>query len=280
MAPSTSSSVPPAQPPDPVHPLDWPREADLLEPVLLEIERQVKLKRRRRTRRTAAATVLFLALGAFWAVPYYRETDTLTTVAANRQTLALADGSTAELNARTSLRTDFRYGRRTVRLTQGEAFFTVAKDSAHPFLVETPAGTIRVTGTQFNVRLDPASAPEVTLLEGAVVLETPAAAPVALSPGQQFSAFGLRTLSAAELENTTAWREGRLVLTGLTVAEAAARFAAYHGRPIDVPPALAPIRLGGSCPLDDLRGFLDVLQESLPVTVLPQHDGSFRLVPR
>ena len=44
-------------------------------------------------------------------------------------------------------------------LAAGEAFFQVAKDSARPFFVETAAGSVRVTGTQFNVRTAPAGQP-------------------------------------------------------------------------------------------------------------------------
>ena len=63
---------------------------------------------------------------------------------------------------------DFRYGRRFLRLEQGEVFLSVAKDAASPFLVDTPAGRVRVTGTEFNVRVVAGSRLEVTLLEGEV----------------------------------------------------------------------------------------------------------------
>lgn len=248
-----------------------------------------------------------IAVVAAWVVPMVRDTGTITTAAARRQKVALADGSTLELNAGTDARTDFRYGRRTVRLDRGEAFFSVANDPAHPFLVETSAGTVRVTGTQFNVRLTADHRAEVTLLEGAITVQPSAAAsplsapgsrpsasdpstftsqlstgPLNLTPGQQIrlpeSAPVIRTLTAAQSENVVAWRTGRLALDGLTLGEAAARFAAYHGRTIAVAPETAALRLGGSCPLDDLPGFLDFLGEALPVRVLSRADGGFRIL--
>ena len=285
----TTSDPTAPTPPAPVPPLDWARAAGKVDVIRQVLE--AKLKRRRRRRQTAAgaaATLIAIAV-AVWAVPYIQKTDTVATDAAQRQTLALADGSVADLNARTSLHTDFRYGRRTVRLDRGEAFFSVAKDPAHPFLVETPEGTVRVTGTKFNVRLADASHIEVTLMEGSVRFAGPApgpgnAAATPLAPGQQLAATSdgvkLRTLTLAELANVQSWRSGRLALDELTLGEAVARFAAYHDREIQVAPAVAALRLGGSCPLDDLPGFLEFLEQAFPVRIQTQADGTMHVLPR
>ena len=79
----------------------------------------------------------------------------------------------------------------------------------------------------------------------------------------------------------TAWREGRLALDGLTLSEAVARFSSYHGTTITVASEIAhSLRMGGSCSLDDLPGFLDFLPRAVSVQVLPAGDGSYRIVPR
>ncbi len=222
-----------------------------------------------------------LAIAAVWIVPYIRDTQKVATIAAQRSTLALPDGSRTDLNARTALFTDFRHGRRFVRLEKGEAFFSVAKDTTHPFSVETPGGTVRVTGTQFNVRLAPDGHPEVTLLEGSVEIQN-SLAHLMLKPGQQLSAAGeLRTLSARDLDRTTAWREGRIVLNGLTLAEAAEQFAAFHGKRIEVAPELAARQMGGSYALDDLPGFLDALAaDTLALRIVRYDEEHFAIVTR
>ncbi len=247
-------------------------------------------RRRRRAPLVWAGFGLAAALACvalLWVVPQIRYTQTVATVALQRSTLALRDGSRADLNARTQLSTDFRDGRRQVRLARGEALFTVAKDPAHPFRVETPAGTIEVTGTVFNVRLAANGRAEITLLEGAVSFSPNSQASglrsqVSLAPGEQLSPAGaVRTLSARELDSVTAWREGRIVLNGMTLAEAAERLTAYHGVTIVVASAIADVKLGGSYPLDHLDGFFRVLaEEPLSLRVLPRGDGSYAIVPR
>lgn len=222
-----------------------------------------------------------VALAALWVVPYFRDTRTVATVAAQRSLLSLPDGSHADLNAQTALYTDFRHDRRFVRLEKGEAFFSIAKDAAHPFVVETPDGTVRVTGTAFNVRLVAGAVPEVTLIEGSVTFEK-SSLRVQLTPNQQLSADGeLRQLSAGELATVVAWREGRIVLNQLTLAEAAARFAAFHGKKISVVPELAEVRVGGSYALDNLQGFFDALSdETLALRVVRRSNDDFVITRR
>ena len=263
--------------------LDWPSESGVLDELLQNIEtRRKKHRRRRRSVASGAVSVVALLFIAFWVVPFARNTATVTTPVAHRQTLALADGSQVELNAQTNLYTDFRYGRRVVRLDHGEAFFAVAKDARHPFLVETPSGTVRVTGTHFNVRIANDHHAVVTLIEGSVLVQRGTPEPVKLEPGQQFDSArtGARALSPTELENVVAWRQGRLAFDGLTLLEAAARLSEFHGVDISVAPAIANLRPGGSFPLADLPAVLQALESALAVRVMTNADGSYRIVAR
>lgn len=263
---------------------DWPFAVRDVDDVLAKIERKAKQRKTRRRRVAGgAAGVALIALAAIWAVPFLRHTSSLATIAAHRQSVPLADGSLAELNAQTSVHTDFRYGRRIVRLDRGEAFFSVAKDAAHPFLVETPVGTVRVTGTRFNVRLIGERA-EVTLLEGKVTVERQDTELGKLTPGEQFivsdTGQTIQRLGEAELENSTAWREGRLALDGSTLGDAVERLAAYHGKRIAVDPQVSSLRTGGSVSLEDLGAALAALQATLPIHVLPTEGGNFRIIAR
>src|SRR6185369_15486893 len=143
-----------------------------------------------------------------------------------RDAITLTDGSRVELNARTSIQVEIGAKERRVRLADGEAFFTVAKDPSRPFIVETPAGSVRVTGTVFNVRSESATQLEVIVAEGSVQVRPgqEGAAPYALTARDRLSCVGadVKTakLSATELENALAWREGRIVFVGTPVRAA------------------------------------------------------------
>ncbi|HTZ20901.1 MAG TPA: FecR domain-containing protein [Opitutaceae bacterium] len=217
----------------------------------------------------AAAAVVFV----FWLARPGAQFESIETPAAHRRSLTLADGSRVELNARTSLRVENSRTERRVQLATGEAYFVVSKDRQRPFIVETPAGSVRVTGTIFNVRSETTSQLEVTVVQGSVQVSPGltggplASTPVTLGAGDRLSAspggVAFDTLSRSALEDAFAWRRGQIVCNGTPLAEVAARFAHYHGRKIMVAPDAAGLRVGGQYSLDDLEGFFTALQNNL-----------------
>jgi transmembrane sensor len=227
----------------------------------------------------AAALVVWLALPR-------TQSENLASPMAVRQTLNLADGTRVELNAQTSLQISIDRNGRRVRLASGEAFFAVHKETARPFIVETPAGSVRVTGTQFDVRAEAAAPLEVTVVEGSVQVR-PAdptgrpGAPVLLGANDQLSAgpggVEVRALSASALDDALAWRQGQIVFTDVPLRTALARFARYHGRGIIATAAASDRRVGGRYSLDDLDGFLAALEEVLPVQVTRNLDGTVQV---
>jgi transmembrane sensor len=227
---------------------------------------------------TAAAAVALV----FWFARPREQTDNIATSAAHRQTLTLADGTRVELNAQTGILVEISHTARHVRLASGEAFFSVSKDPARPFIIETPAGSVRVTGTQFNVRTETSSALDVTVLEGTVQVRAgEASAPVALTASQALASgpagIAVRTLSPAELSHALAWRQGQIIFEGTPLREALARFARYHGRGITAAPEAAGLRVGGTYSLDDLDGFLSGLEAVLPVHVTRGLSGTVQV---
>ncbi|MDQ0107504.1 ferric-dicitrate binding protein FerR (iron transport regulator) [Chitinophaga terrae (ex Kim and Jung 2007)] len=71
---------------------------------------------------------------------------------AKRYSVRLQDGTFVKLNSETTIRFPFNFtgGAREVYV-MGEAYFDVATDPAHPFIVHTPAATVTVLGTVFNI---------------------------------------------------------------------------------------------------------------------------------
>ena len=100
--------------------------------------------------------------------------------------LVLPDGTIVWLNAESSLRfpTSFTDNERKV-YAKGELYFDVKHDEVKPFIVDVERGyTIRVLGTEFNLRAYDDSPVVTTLVEGCVQVWS-ASDSVLLSPGQQ-----------------------------------------------------------------------------------------------
>lgn len=234
---------------------------------------------------TAAAAVALV----FWLVQPKQQFGNVATPAAQRQTLTLADGTKVELNAQTNIQIEIDGKGRKVRLATGEAFFAVHKDPSRPFIVETPNGSVRVTGTKFDVRTENASVLEVTVLEGSVQAHPgnssdQPAAPVMLKAGDNLLASSgplqRHNLSEAELDAALAWRQGQIVLKDMPLREVLSRFARYHGRGIAAAPDVAELSVGGRFSLDDLDGFFGSLETALPVKVVRSLNGTVQVVSR
>ncbi len=78
----------------------------------------------------------------------------LTTAKGATEKIVLADGSTVNLNAGSRLRypVSFSGPNRSIYLEEGEAFFKVAEDPRHPFIVHCNGVATTALGTSFNIR--------------------------------------------------------------------------------------------------------------------------------
>lgn len=121
--------------------------------------------------------------------------------------LVLADGTQVWLNAESEITypVAFRGDIRKVTL-KGEAFFDVAKDAGHPFIVHTSDFNVRVTGTKFNV-CNYADAPvTTTLAEGRVQVEHKGTV-TPLKPGQQALLLEEKIeVKEVDVDDAIAWR--------------------------------------------------------------------------
>lgn len=147
---------------------------------------------------TAAAAGFALTL-ALWRAPEVAEISAPAPVApiaaASYERRVLEDGSVIELNRGTRIAVDYTTAERRVRLLQGEALFTVAKNPGRPFIVHAAGVDVRAVGTAFNVRLD-ADNLEVLVTHGRVQVETPAT--VAESLAGQIVPAAIPVLEAGE----------------------------------------------------------------------------------
>jgi transmembrane sensor len=179
----------------------------------------------RSPRRLASAVGLGVGLAAATValVVTLPQRDWHTTNPGEIHSLALEDGSTVWLNGDSRLRVDLSGPERRVWLDRGEAFFKVAHDASHPFVVEAAAKRIVVTGTEFDVRRAGAEV-DVSVTEGHVKVEPvafeaePAAQTTALSAGED-ARFAPGDMPPAVVQGEMAghkgaWHEGKLYLYG------------------------------------------------------------------
>lgn len=136
--------------------------------------------------------------------------------------LLLSDGTQVTLNSGSSLRypVNFITGKDRKVFLKGEAFFDVAKDASHPFIVNADQINIRVLGTQFNLSFYPEDEDISTVLvEGSVALYKEGAdmkknTSTQLVPGQQ-AAFNKSknemSVNEVDTHNHTAWKDGYLL---------------------------------------------------------------------
>ncbi|WP_439481238.1 FecR family protein [Cyclobacterium plantarum] len=101
--------------------------------------------------------------------------------------LTLSDGSLVILNSGSELRyiKNFEKGRREVQL-RGEAFFSVARDSLRPFIVNSRQTTTTALGTSFNIKAYEGETLDVSLLTGKVAINRDGhmEEPITLLPGE------------------------------------------------------------------------------------------------
>jgi len=151
--------------------------------------------------------------------------------------LQLADGSTVIVNVASALRfpENFRSNNNEVELISGEAYFTIIHNTRSPLLIKARNQTIEDIGTEFNVNAyADESDSRTTLVAGAIKVNAKT-----LRPGQQaIVADGGLTIAAADVEQTTSWKNGYFRFNGediQTVMRELARWynieVKYEGQP-------------------------------------------------
>jgi transmembrane sensor len=139
--------------------------------------------------------------------------NNITTPAGGQWQVQLPDGTRVWINAASSLTYPVSFANATQRIVElsGEAYFEVAKDRVHPFVVKTVRQQVQVVGTHFDINSykdEPIE--KTTLLEGKVNVNSLVTKnAITLLPGQQ-SVLSNNQLSKsrANLEEAVAWKNG------------------------------------------------------------------------
>nr|WP_294782139.1 FecR family protein [uncultured Flavobacterium sp.] len=104
----------------------------------------------------AAASILFLLGLGFFLKPNVLDQKQITFKTSSiPKSIQLSDGSKIYLAANSSFQYPEKFDgdQRTVSLLKGNAFFEVAKDKQHPFIIHSGEIQTRVVGTSFHIQL-------------------------------------------------------------------------------------------------------------------------------
>lgn len=253
-------------------------------------------QRRKRRRRLTASVLLAAAVAILVSVRASLHTGiqplTTPTVSIAKDVRVLPDQSIVELGAGAEIRVDFDATERRVHLLRGEAYFSVTKDPAHPFVVLVDGVRVQAVGTQFAVRSAPAGAVRVLVTEGRVrvadeaspdtvtfldagtgldlpVNDTPAPAPV------------MRRITESEMKDALAWRAGRVIFSGTPLDEAVALINSDNTTKVTVVgDTLAKARISGVFWRHDPAGFARLVEQSLEIRAVETGAGQIELRPR
>ena len=146
--------------------------------------------------------------------------------------MVLADGTRVWLNSATKLRYPTRFtGKNREVYVEGEAFFSVCKDSFHPFIVHTEGGHVRVLGTEFNLSAYPGERTITTLAEGKVEVNDKISK-VCLKPGEQaICTKGARFIEVKDVDVSlfTSWVKGVFEFENMSLLAISRQLSRWYG---------------------------------------------------
>lgn len=251
----------------------------------------------------ASIAMVSLAVGTLVWSQLFRA-PTYTTAIGEQRSIALADGSTVELNSRSRIEVRYSERERAVELLEGQALFRVAKDHARPFIVTSGDTRVRAVGTQFDV-YKKRNGTIVTVVEGRVAILTsddvqeigadavdlypapsisssPAegeqgaardgsGAGILLSAGEQLTVTRdtVQKTARPNIASATAWTQRQLVFESASLSQVAEEFNRYNERQLVIQDAeLYDFHISGVFSSTDPASLIRFLRERPGVQVI------------
>jgi ferric-dicitrate binding protein FerR (iron transport regulator) len=232
----------------------------------------------KRVASVAVAASLIIAVGLFMLRPTNKGVEErillASTNAGEIKHLVLADSSTVILNPSSSLYSTVSYssssGAREVFL-EGNGFFKVRKlSSGRSFIVHANDQDVTVLGTAFNVNSRNGDF-EVVLTSGKVkVTGNDVAAPEFMVPGDKLTRITGKNFERTQIDTSlySPWIRGEWNFRNTSLGEIAELIAEYYNIHIEFTnPASKDLRMTAVFPVTNLDMLLDVIRETLPVSV-------------
>jgi transmembrane sensor len=166
----------------------------------------------------------------------------MTTPRGGQYQLTLSDGTKVWLNAESELKYPavFSGDERKVEV-RGEAYFEIAKNKQHPFIVQMPDENITVLGTEFNVNAYPeAKSSRISLVNGAVKVNDKI-----LQPGD---AFQQGKITKTNIEQDIAWKNGVFNFNNKSLRDILNQLGRWYDLDIEYKSGVKEMEFGGEIP--------------------------------
>jgi transmembrane sensor len=252
----------------------------------------------------AGVAAAALAIGFFTAAPRPAATPDAARGVVVRNVpgqVMLPDGSLVSFKSGTRVEPLYSATERRLRLSAGEAHFSVTKDAQRPFIVVIGSVEVRAVGTAFTVTASTGQV-QVVVTEGRVRVDDDAgrnlvtsaapAAPAALDAGQFVvipvapatppAPVPAQTASRTVLENAEAWRSAWLEFGNTPLAEVVREFNRHGARHSNLVLKVADARTGrvlvsGTFRADSAAAFVRLLESTFGIDATHGSDGSVML---
>lgn len=194
----------------------------------------------------------------------------------------LSDSSLVTLNKNSKITYAANYGKNKRKiLLQGEAFFDVKNMNNSPFIVETAGTIVKVTGTSFNIKGEPAdSLVEVCVKTGSVLFFTENNRGVALFAGETGIYNKKRNVFTKIItvdNNVSAYATRTFVFYNTTLAEVIKQLRKVYNVNIELEkPLAAECTITVTFDNNDIDTILSIIAETLDLT-LEYKNGAYTL---
>jgi len=192
---------------------------------------------------SVAAAVLLIPIliaGGIWFTEQNKDepilaespvTSTLIAPLGSRISFSLPDGTKGWLNSGSSIEYQLPFNSNRQVAILGEAWFNVAHDANHPFVIATGNSKVKVLGTKFNLNAYPEEKyVEVILAEGKVEFSTPGLpSGIEMKPNERLVlSNGTVNINVTDATKYAAWKEGKLMFRGDSMDEVARRIERWY----------------------------------------------------
>ena len=185
----------------------------------------------------------------------------------------LSDASHIWLNTNSALDELFNKDKRELVLYQGEVYINTAADNKRPFFVSATLASRPITytalGTEFSIVLNNDDS-QLRVFKGRVAIDYNQQRLIVAS-GEQvtITKSGFSVINAAE-SDSLAWQQRELRAKNISLADFCQQLERYHSGIITLSEQAAQLQVVGIFPIFDLEASLQMLAQSLPITINQQ----------